>query len=83
MCFAPELFDLEADPEELNELAAHPDYAATLALMEQELRQICDPEAVDAQAFTDQAALIASHGGRARALTRGAPGATPPPKLEN
>ncbi|MEM7472603.1 MAG: sulfatase-like hydrolase/transferase [Pseudomonadota bacterium] len=77
--FAPELFDLENDPEELVDLAADPAYAASLAEMETALREICDPEAMDALAFEDQAALIASYGGRAAALKLGAPGATPPP----
>ena len=48
--------------------------------MEQELRKIVDPDVADAMAFEDQAALIASHGGREAALKLGAPGATPPPQ---
>jgi len=44
-----------------------------------ELHNIIDPEATNAQAFADQAALIESHGGRDAALKLGAPGATPPP----
>jgi len=40
---------------------------------------VCDPAAVNAQAFADQAALIESVGGVARALKIGAPGATPAP----
>ena len=79
--FAPELFDLKTDPEELTDLAGDPAYAATLAELDAALRQICDPDAVDAQAFADQAALIAGHGGRDAALKLGAPGATPPPKV--
>lgn len=78
--FAPELFDLDADPEELHDLAPDPAHAETLAAMEAALREICDPEAADAQAFADQAALIAQHGGRDAALKLGAPGATPPPE---
>ena len=77
--FSPELFDLENDPEELMDLAGDPAYAGELAAMEASLREICDPEAVDAQAFADQAALIEFHGGREAALKLGAPGATPPP----
>lgn len=77
--FEPELFDLENDPQELIDLAPDPSYADTLDKLETALRQICDPEAVDAQAFEDQAALIEYHGGREAALKLGAPGATPPP----
>jgi len=81
--FPPELFDLDSDPEETTDLAADPAHAATLAMMEAELRKICDPEATDAMAFADQARLIARHGGRDAALKLGAPGATPPPDVKD
>ncbi|WP_417522715.1 sulfatase-like hydrolase/transferase [Marinovum sp.] len=80
MGFDPELFDLESDPEEGTNLAQDRDHAQTLAMMQAEMRQICDPEAVDAQAFADQAAMIARYGGPQIAATLGAPSATPPPK---
>lgn len=78
--YHPELFDLDVDPEETTNLAVLPPHAATLAEMEAVLRRICDPLAVDRQAKADQAALIEKHGGRDKALTVGAPGATPAPK---
>lgn len=77
--FAPELFDMLNDPEELTDLAGSAAHATTLAEMEAALRDILDPEAVSAQAFSDQAALIERLGGRDAALKLGAPGATPPP----
>ena len=76
---APELFDLEADPEELDNLAAKPEHAALLRDMEAALRRIADPEAVDRRAKADQAALVARHGGRDAVLKRGAFGGTPAP----
>ena len=79
--FPPELFDLSNDPEECDNLAPDPAYADTLAMMDAALRDICDPDAVNAQAFADQDQLIAAHGGRDAALALGAPGATPPPVL--
>ncbi len=79
--FPPELFDLVDDPEELKDLASYPAYADTLADMETELRKLVDPEAADAQAFADQADMIARYGGREKALKLGAPAATPPPKV--
>ncbi|MEM7270470.1 MAG: sulfatase-like hydrolase/transferase [Pseudomonadota bacterium] len=79
--FAPELFDLDADPEETNDLAADPAYAERLAACEVKLREMVDPEAADAQAFADQDAMIAVYGGRDAALKLGAPAATPPPEL--
>ena len=81
--YPPELFNLDADPEEANDLAADPAYGGRLAKMEAELRKICDPEAVDKLAKEDQGALIAKHGGREKARFVGAPGATPPPGTEN
>lgn len=78
--FAPELFDLQDDPEEFVDLASDPAYTATLAQMEAALREVCDPDAMDALAFADQAALIDHYGGREAALKLGAPGATPPPE---
>lgn len=78
--FQPELFDLETDPEETNDLADDPVQAAVVAEMDALLREICDPETVDARAKRDQAALVARFGGREAAMTVGAPGATPVPK---
>lgn len=78
--FEDELFDLEVDPEELQNLAADPAYAETLATLHTELSKICDPVAVDRQAFADQDAMIERYGGIEAAMQLGAPGATPPPK---
>ena len=47
--------------------------------MHAELLRICDPEAVDRQAFADQDAMIARYGGRDAAAMIGARAATPPP----
>lgn len=77
--FAPELFDLEADPEETRDLAGDPSCAAILDEMETKLRRICSPEEVNQQAFADQDALIERFGGREAALAIGTRGATPPP----
>ena len=77
--FPPELFDLDADPEELTDLAHLPELAPVLADLQTQLRDICDPDAVNQTAFADQSGLIAKFGGPEAALTFGAPGATPPP----
>lgn len=79
--FEPELFDLENDPEELSNLASNAAQSDVLASMQAEMRNICDLEAVNEQAFADQDALIESHGGKAIAATIGAPSSTPPPKI--
>ena len=80
--FAPELFDLAADPEELEDLSRDPAYAGRLADLYAELARICSTAEVNRQAHADQAALVASFGGREAAANLGAPGATPPPILE-
>ena len=79
--FEPELFDLEADPEETTSLAADPACADIVRSLDARLRAICDPEATDARAHADQAAMIEACGGREAALKLGAPGATPVPEL--
>ena len=61
--FAPELFDLQADPEERTNLAARPDYAATVKEMDALLRTIVDPEEEDRRANEAQRLLIESKGG--------------------
>lgn len=79
--FADELFDLEADPEELTDLATDPTYDSVRQTLGAALEAICDTDAANAQAFADQAALIERHGGREAAFALGAPGATPPPAM--
>lgn len=75
----PELYDLDADPMELNDLSKAPEHAALMDDFETQLRGICDPEAVDRRAKADQAALVEKHGGRAAVLERGSFGGTPAP----
>ena len=79
--FSPELFNLKNDPEELHDLADSPECREKLAELHNDLSSICDPEATDALAHADQAALIEKHGGREKALKLGAPAATPPPEI--
>lgn len=77
--YAPELFDLDADPEELHDLAGEPAHAATLRDLQATLHAMLDPIRVDRQAKDDQNALVERHGGRAAALQIGRIGATPAP----
>ena len=60
---APLLFDLETDPRELSNLAADPNHADILNELVDALCDILDPEAVNQQAFADQAAMIEKLGG--------------------
>jgi len=75
----PMLFDLAADPGETLDLGRDPGHAAIRAECEAKLRAVVDPEAADALARADQAAVIAAHGGREAILARGTFRYTPPP----
>ena len=77
--YAPELFDLNADPLERHDLAPDPAHASLRAELEAELRALRDPEAVDARAKADQAAIVERHGGRAAVVARGSFVGTPAP----
>ena len=77
--YRPQLFDLEADPEELADLGDDPAHHATIAALDAELRRFCDPAQVDARAKRRQAELLARHGGREAALARGDLNYTPAP----
>jgi choline-sulfatase len=79
--YKPELFDLEADPEEAHDIAGDPSMAPVCAEYEALLRSIVDPEAADRQAKDDQNAIVAFHGGREKVLNDklGAQSFTPVP----
>ena len=79
--YPPQLFDLDADPEELTDLGEDADFAGIRAACEAKLRQLCDPEAVDARAKARQEAQLARHGGRDAVIARGDLGYSPPPGL--
>ena len=78
--FPPQLFDLAADPDELVDLAA--DQPERVARLEAALREILDPEAVDAAAKADQRAMAERVGGNDAIRARGAFPFTPPPGTE-
>jgi len=61
--FEPELFDLQADPGESTNLAARPEYAATVKELDALLRTIVNPEEEDRRANEAQRLLIESKGG--------------------
>lgn len=76
---APELFDLEIDPEEMRNLATESGNQPVLAAFEAELRDLLDPVETDRRAKQDQARLIKAHGGRDAVLARGGLHGTPAP----
>jgi len=78
-----ELFDLEKDPEETNDLASDSNFEATIKDMKRELRLLLDPETIDKKAKADQAEIVRKFGGRVKAFAAGAKGATPAPGKEN
>jgi len=77
--YPPQLFDLRADPEELNDLAADLACAAVLKDCHQRLTAICDPIAVDREVRERQAELLAANGGRDAVIKRGDLGFSPAP----
>ena len=79
MKYEPQLFDLEADPEELTDLAGDPACAGVIAACEARLRSICDPEEVDARAKKRQAEQLEANGGREAVIARGDLGFSVPP----
>jgi choline-sulfatase len=79
VAYPPQLFDLEADPEELADLAEKPKFAQVVATCRERLHKICDPTEVDARAKRRQAELLEENGGRDVVIKRGDLGFTPPP----
>jgi choline-sulfatase len=77
--YEPQLFDLEADPEELMDLAGDPAFAEVIKECEARLRTVCDPEEVDARAKARQAAQLEANGGREAVIARGDLGFSVPP----
>ena len=78
----PQLFNLDADPDERRDRAADASAAAKLGELEQALHAICDPEAVDLRARADQRAKAEYWGGNDAIRKEGLLVYTPPPGVE-
>lgn len=74
-----ELYDLDADPDELHDLADDPAFAAVLEDFERDLRALVDPENTDRRAKSDQRARLAELGGMEAIVAAGGITHTPPP----
>lgn len=77
--FAPELYNLADDPEELNNLGGSGDHKDILRGFEDRLRNMVDMDEIDSRAKADQAAWIEDHGGREKILDAPGINATPSP----
>ncbi len=75
----PQLFDLEKDPEELNDLGANPAFSTQVHFLHEKLAGLLDPLEVDARAKRRQADLVAANGGREAVIRRGSFAYSPPP----
>lgn len=80
--YRPELFDLDQDPEELNNLASDPAHLVVLEELEEDLKTICDPQLQNHRAFTKQQEMIDRHGGRSAVEKMGWLQGTPVPGEE-
>jgi choline-sulfatase len=79
--YPPQLFDLEADPEELHDIASDPAHALLIARLEVALRERLgdDPAAIDARVKARQAEILAANGGAEAVRARGDLAYSPPP----
>ena len=77
--YAPQLFDLQSDPDELNDLAGDAAMTGVLEDCRQRLFALLDPVEVDHRAKARQAQLLEMHGGREAVIARGDLGFTPAP----
>lgn len=75
----PMLFDLQADPEEIHNLARETRYAAKRKRLHDTLCTILDPAHVDAMCKQSQLARLAAAGGRDNVLSRPNTGYSPAP----
>jgi choline-sulfatase len=80
--YAPQLFDLARDPEELTDLAPDPAYGSVLDECRALLYRICDPDEVDRRAKGRQRELLERNGGRDAVIARGDLGFSPPPGVQ-
>lgn len=74
-----QLFDLDADPKETNDLIVRGQGGGKAAALEARLRAMLDPEAVDARAKAEQLAHAEKHGGADAIRDRGSITYTPVP----
>ena len=79
VAYRPQLFDLEADPDEAEDLSADPRHSGAMEVCEATLRALLSPELVDARAKRRQAEQLDRHGGREAVIARGDLGFSPPP----
>ncbi|WP_347309977.1 sulfatase-like hydrolase/transferase [Defluviimonas sp. SAOS-178_SWC] len=67
--YAPQLFDMAADPEELCDLIAEGGHEDIAAECDRELRRHLDPDQASADAFEDQRRRVEELGGREKILS--------------
>ncbi|MBE1283777.1 MAG: sulfatase-like hydrolase/transferase [Rhodobacteraceae bacterium] len=82
----PQLFNLNADPHEINNLADNaddPQIQSALEKGERRLRDICDPDEVNAKAFADQRSKIEELGGEEACRTAYVFNHTPTPSEQD
>ena len=74
-----ELYDLEADPDELHDLADDPAFADVRDRFARDLAALVDPDVTDRRAKADQRARLAELGGMDIIVAEGGITHTPPP----
>jgi choline-sulfatase len=79
--YPPQLFDLEDDPEELNDIAGQANAQPILEELKAELLKICDPGETDRVAKRRQSELLIESGGREKVVARGDLGFSVPPGM--
>ena len=67
----PQVFDLETDPDELQDLSRSPSHLNLVRELEGRLRGLLDPEATDLRCKADQEAKVEAFGGMEAVIRRG------------